>query len=737
MELPVLSKIPRETKIVLVFIVCIIIPSVMLTFFALGAVESERMKVQRSQEHHYESSVRSAASKFISRLKADLEPTGRFLSGSEKGNPSEKAVVDHVLRVRDEKEIFTGAFVYKTGESLVYPSSGMESSLDIIVEPSPDIFAEAFRWEYQQKEYELAEQAYDKIRINHSGDEAVTLKAGQGAARCLFKQEKFDEAAKVYEDLIAMLAGDEELTALASGISWRIRLAECRKELGETQEYYRVLLEAYEKLVSRGLDLPEARFGFFEKSIDDGLSVLMNEKDVEKYRILKLRYQELLADKLELEKARRLGEFLTSGVLTKLKEKARSEEIGEFFIGTDGEGEWRLFACVIPAKRENYDRMVAGFELDTNYLRNKVIPEITRETGKPAGAFLVVEEEEEPLSLENDSGDMRTVAGKPFPEPFERFTVKLKLPADAVLSEGWTISNTIYFWIVIVSVVGIMAGMIFTVRTVSREIKNTRMQSDFVSNVTHELKTPLTSIQMFVETLQEGRARTDVDREEYLNIIASESRRLSRLIDRILDFSRMERGAKPYNFRPASVPTVIRKSLEALKAHLEEEKVDVHMRIPRNVPPAWMAPDAISEVLLNLLTNAIKYTKGEKKDVWITVRESRANVIIDVIDKGIGISRWEAKKIFEKFYRSDNRLAREIEGTGLGLTISRHIARAHGGDILIESKKGQGSRFSLVLKKASVILEKKKENRKKKTRRSARKKALSRRSLSLKKPEKK
>jgi signal transduction histidine kinase len=229
-------------------------------------------------------------------------------------------------------------------------------------------------------------------------------------------------------------------------------------------------------------------------------------------------------------------------------------------------------------------------------------------------------------------------------------------------------------------------------------MKIARMQSDFVSNVTHELKTPLTSIQMFVETLQKGRVKDKEEEKECLDIISNEAQRLSRLIERVLTFARLERGMREFHFRWVKVGELIRSTIAVLRTQVSHERIKMQIRIEKDLPDVYVDPDAIREVLLNLLSNAVKYSKGEKR-IHVVARQAVKNIYIDVIDFGIGISKLEKKKIFEKFYRSDSRLAREIEGTGLGLTISMQIALGHGGDIKVHSRKGEGSIFTLVIRK--------------------------------------
>jgi signal transduction histidine kinase len=257
-------------------------------------------------------------------------------------------------------------------------------------------------------------------------------------------------------------------------------------------------------------------------------------------------------------------------------------------------------------------------------------------------------------------------------------------------------TTQLYFWLIIVFLLVAGVGMVATFRYVAREIQTVSLKSDFVSNVTHELKTPLTSIRMFIETLQLGRVKDEAERRECLDIIASESERLSRLIDRVLDFSKMEHGNKVFTFENNDVEKIVRTTIDLFRSQMAEGGGVIRLFIAKSIPRVRCDRDAVREILLNLLSNAIKYSSGNRL-VIVRVYATKKTAVIEVTDNGIGIPKTDLKKIFEKFYRVDEKLTRQVEGSGLGLTISQFIAQAHGGEIKVESERGRGSRFSLVL----------------------------------------
>jgi signal transduction histidine kinase len=253
--------------------------------------------------------------------------------------------------------------------------------------------------------------------------------------------------------------------------------------------------------------------------------------------------------------------------------------------------------------------------------------------------------------------------------------------------------------LVAVLVLAIGVGSWLIVRSLNAELKLARQKTDFVGNVSHELKTPLTSIRMFSELLAEGRVADAAKQRSYLQIITAEAARLTRLINNVLDFSRMERGEKKYNFQPCDLAGVVRGVEQAFRPHLEAGGFKFVCELPDAPIAVRGDADALSQIIVNLLSNAEKYSNGGKEIVLqVSRRESPLpHAEIKVLDRGSGVPRGSGEKIFEKFYRAHDSLASGIQGSGLGLTIARQIARAHGGDVVYEPRDGGGSCFILRL----------------------------------------
>jgi signal transduction histidine kinase len=255
--------------------------------------------------------------------------------------------------------------------------------------------------------------------------------------------------------------------------------------------------------------------------------------------------------------------------------------------------------------------------------------------------------------------------------------------------------------LIVLLLLAIGVGGWLIVVDLKRQLTLARQKTDFVSNVSHELKTPLTSIRMFSELLAEGRVQEESKKRHYLNIIAAEAARLTRLINNVLDFARLERREKKYQFAPCDLASLTREVVEMYRPHLEA--TGFTLRCDAAAAPVVVRADrdALAQVLVNLLSNAEKYC-GEKKEIsvkWGPTAPGRVSV--QVLDRGMGVPSGCEEKIFEQFYRAQDSLNSGVQGSGLGLTLARQIARAHGGDIVHERRESGGSCFTLWLPQRS------------------------------------
>jgi len=297
-----------------------------------------------------------------------------------------------------------------------------------------------------------------------------------------------------------------------------------------------------------------------------------------------------------------------------------------------------------------------------------------------------------------EAGQNATVVARaPLGPPLDGYTLAAELPGDPAAPLAFR-NRTLYIALLVLLYVGIGAGFGLTLREMRRAYKLSRLKTDFVANISHELRTPLTSVRLFAETLREGRAEGPEEVQECVTLLSAEADRLSRMVEKLLDWSRLESGRGQLELERTDVPSLLDRIGEAYKA--QQLPASYQTEIEPQLPAVDVDRDAMAQVVLNLLTNAVKYT-GDDKRIRVRAKRSGRNVAIEVEDNGPGVRPHDRKRIFERFYRGDDLLSRRTEGTGLGLAIAKKIVEQHGGRIELDSRLGVGSIFRVILPAAA------------------------------------
>jgi signal transduction histidine kinase len=383
-----------------------------------------------------------------------------------------------------------------------------------------------------------------------------------------------------------------------------------------------------------------------------------------------------------------------------------------FYPGMTKRSEGEVFmttaAFALPESKHG-GPVIGGVSFDPCYLKNNFFPGMLAEVMNDRMA----DQGGNPIAMmiypgEFDMGhDMKPVAvsagwneGKPevsrkLDDAFRPLSLGIKFQGTSVEALGQTWVHRSFLILGILSLL-MVGGLVLTKHIVSKEMGLARLKSDFVSNVSHELRTPLALIRLYAETLELGRISTREKKQQYYRIIRKESERLTALINNILDFSRIEAGRKEYEFRETDIADLVRNTLDSYRYQIEQQGFAFEEHIATDLPPVRVDREAIARALVNLVNNALKYST-EEKFLGVKLYRDNGAVKLEVADHGIGIARRDQSKIFEKFYRAGDPLVHNTKGSGLGLSLVRHISQAHGGEIDVESSPGKGSKFTLSL----------------------------------------
>ena len=349
-------------------------------------------------------------------------------------------------------------------------------------------------------------------------------------------------------------------------------------------------------------------------------------------------------------------------------------------------------------------KAIGGMVFDAEYLRDQFFPEMLdsilshqEERGEKNHVVMMVHPKHESTPLVASAG---WDGGEPEVErnmegAFPGLTLAIKLPGTTLAAMGQHFVRTSFVVLGVISLL-LACGIVMTHRNISREMALARLKSDFVSNVSHELRTPLSLIRLYAETLEMGRLKTTEKYQEYYSIIRKESERLTALINNILDFSRIEAGRKEYDFRQTDMRELVHNTLESYRYQIEQSGFAFEEKIADDVPPLSVDREAMARSLLNLVNNALKYSQDQKY-IGVNLFRDNGSVKLEVVDHGIGIPVTEQQKIFDKFYRVGDPLVHNTKGSGLGLSLVRHIVQAHGGEVVVDSVPGRGSKFTINL----------------------------------------
>lgn len=284
--------------------------------------------------------------------------------------------------------------------------------------------------------------------------------------------------------------------------------------------------------------------------------------------------------------------------------------------------------------------------------------------------------------------------GRPFETTLYKWRVNVTLVSAAELTEAVARRRTLELALVGTSWLVVLVGLTVVLVAAARERKLSNLKSDFVANVSHELKTPLSLVRMFGELLQSGRVENDEKRQQYLQIIVSESERLGSLIENVLDFAKVERGKAAYQFSNANVRDVVSRAVEACRVRAQREQVELVLELADDLPATEMDERAIEIAVINLVDNALKYAPDGRR-VLVSARRAAGQIEIRVTDEGPGIAAEDKKRIFERFERGRGAQSKQIRGSGIGLALVKHIAEAHGGRAWCEPAEPRGSVFVL------------------------------------------
>jgi signal transduction histidine kinase len=351
-----------------------------------------------------------------------------------------------------------------------------------------------------------------------------------------------------------------------------------------------------------------------------------------------------------------------------------------------------------PAARSTGESNEAwGIIIDGKWLMENALRPALRDNFSPAETTWTVKDKDGvPILLSENPPAGPVTFGTNFVSNTPDWTMEFNQPPPRLI-RAFLLSRRGLYSFVFLLIAGILVfGLALTIRSVSHELELARMKSDFVSTVSHEFKSPLTSIRQLAEMLQSGRVPSEERRQQYYDVLLEQSERLALLTDNILSLAKIEEGRAEFAFETTDVSGLVAEVVSSFQERVRHEGFEVELKAQSPIPPVAVDRTALSQVITNLIDNAIKYSADSRKVVVGTSVEGQS-LVITVQDFGVGIKKEDTDRVFERFFRGGDELTRTVKGSGLGLTLVKEIVEAHRGKVQVESELGKGSVFSILL----------------------------------------
>jgi len=718
--------------VVLLLAIAVILPTVCLLWFMSQAVRNERLAVRQKLTDVYRQRLDGLSQK------ADDLWTGRINSIDAKATGVEAAEIFDL-------NLCDAVIVYDSNDRLVYPVTGS----DAYPSELPEAFNKAWSAEFIKEDYVQAATLYDQI-ASTSEEEYVRYSAFMGRIRCLRKSGEIDKAVAQCNDLAYGPVSEDTGPSCASLITRaRVLLVELKAqtERGLSESDVRRLIDSAIRCApgddSDFLPMPlETRIFFLRKALErvgeSPWAERLRPQVLEAQQLLST--EELAAAFLDKYGSAEVSESWSEDTALKLVSSLRvlleTIEDLEWSYSDFAERLKRQISVVLDSYAGQQARtgiavseasvlaeMLASWPQDN--FRKLDLPELVFGVhhGIGDGTVILLQtaealasdfdrcanglEELGDVSYRITDGSGSYISGLDSPREdaflnaslgqfFPGWNVEVHFNDVDIFERTAHRQKVIYVWAGLLAIAVMVAAGLLTAQAVGKQIKINKLKNDFIATVSHELKTPLASMRVLVDTLLEGSYRDQQQVTDYLELISKENERLSGLIDNFLTFSRMERNKQAFVMARTRPAAIVDAAAEAVKTKFAGGRCAFDVKAGENLPEVMADRDAMVTVLVNLLDNAYKYSYEDKR-IELSAFTEDGSVCFRVCDNGQGMSRRALKKIFARFYQVDRSLSRSAEGCGLGLSIAKFIIDAHKGTISVDSKPDQGSVFTVRL----------------------------------------
>lgn len=695
--------VKQQKKLLVVFFITIFLPSVSLSIFGIVALRNEKFRLAKQIENEQLQIANSLKGKIETKLEEiekKLENLANYPSFRQKDYP----VIKELLTGLSKKDSLAGVIflLYKNEEPL-FPlfQAGFEKNAGIPVPAYNSFVKQQIRnaedAEYIRNDYLRAVSIYNDAFLQ-SGNKTIKARMLNHIARNLMKAGKFSEAADDYSKIINDFPDERTESGLPLELHAKLQKTECHSMMGDKVSATNGDLTVFEDLIIDKWNLNESQFKTYSSIVIERLTGLLSDTAGKstgyksQFELLKNQFQ---YKTVQWQTISNIKSYIVPELLGSLQTNSPSPSSFEFSKRIGNE-DYLITAVTIPGQNQPGNAGMLGIKLNSLYLQNNILNNAIREIQPLQNTILCITT----LSGDSIKGNRNKVPGAItttalFDNNFPPWRLELAYIGPKGLGEINIFTN-FYFWTIITLIIILVFGTALIARIVAREMEILKIKSDFVSSVSHEFKTPLTSMKALTERLEKGKVTEPAKMKQYISIISYDIDRLIRLVSNILNFSNIEEGKKVYKKEETDIAIWLKEVINNYKRESFENKIDIHVQLMDEMPAISIDKDAMTQAIFNLLDNAVKFSRGDL-EAEVTAEKNGNAIIIKIKDKGIGIENDEKDKIFEKFYRGESAVKYFIKGTGLGLALVKYTIEAHNGHIVVESEPGWSTVFTISL----------------------------------------
>jgi signal transduction histidine kinase/tetratricopeptide (TPR) repeat protein len=701
--------IRKRKKIFLLFFLGIGLPSLLLGYFAFRGIQNDQALLENRRLDDYRRAAEQITS-FVDKSISEVEKAFvKTLSGQNNSGETDflRILKDFKNRYPLVEEVFLFRNVddihFPAVELLFFSEESLINSVASLKQSSRDRnFLKAQQLEFQQKNYQKALSFYQEA-MDQINDPQLMGECLSAIARVQKKANLFQEAIESYKKISEDYSQVRITVGIPLGLAARLELGLIYQKVGDILSAIKTHIELFRSMINREWPLEKDSYVFFSQEVKESIQDIFSQESLpSEILAFKKTYKNLENEeqdrKKQTERLLLFQERTATDIQAKMPQSiSDSSNPAKRCIVEIGRNVYLVSLFHLDQKKGNSLQNRWGILLNASYLKDPLLQQSLQIHMQSEKSSWIVKGRAGQTVLASQNAPSNSLIVKTnFAGNFPDWILEFYHQEPRLFEAFLTSRRGIYFYMFLLIGGILIFGLILTVRTVSHELELARMKSDFVSTISHEFKSPLTSIRQLAEMLQTGRIPSEERRQKYYDVLLEQSERLSLLTENVLNFAKMEEGRREFVFERLDIKSLLKDLVSSVQERVRHAGFNIQLEVEDSLLPIMADRDAMTQAIHNLIDNAIKYS-GKMQKVMVNAYREDQNLVIAVKDFGIGIKKEERNKIFDRFYRGGDKFTCTVKGSGLGLTLVKLIIDAHHGIVHVESEPERGSTFSVKL----------------------------------------